>query len=108
MTFCFLQIIYISMEGSEVLIREFFYTSTPEAIAILILCILIENKFPDAFKGNSKRKKIKVSIDLSDWRQVVFLVIAVGVILLTPVINLLVSITYSFFVIYQIYRNYRR
>lgn len=96
------------MKGSDGLIRELFSTSTPDAIAILIVCILIENKFSDAFKGNGKCKKTRISIDLSDWRHCIFLLTVIGVILFTPGLNLAISMFYSFFVLYQVYKYYRK
>ena len=90
------------------LIREFFYTSTPAAIAILIVCILVENKFPQVFKDNGKSKKIRISIDLNDWRHFLFLLTSIFVIIFTPGLNLAVSMVYSFFVLQQIYRYYRK
>lgn len=94
------------MEGSDVLVREFFNTSTP--IAILILCVLIENTFPQVFKDKGKSKKIRISIDLSDWRHCLFLVTVIGLILFTPGLNLAISIVYILFALYQVYRYYRK
>lgn len=88
------------------LVRAFFNSSTPAAIAMLIICVLIENKFPDVFKDNGKGKKIRMSIDLTDWRHCLFLITAIGVILYTPGLNLVISISYSLFVLHQVYRYY--
>lgn len=96
------------MEGSDALVRGFFNVSTSMAVTIIILCVLVENAFPDVFKDNDKKKRIRISIDLNDWRHCLFLLTAIWVILFTPGLNLIISIFYSLFVLYQIYRYYRK
>lgn len=96
------------MEGSDALVRGIFNVSTSAAVTIIILCVLIENTFPQVFKKNDKGKKIRISIDPTDWRHCLFLLTAIGVILFTPGSNLIISIFYSLFILYQIYRYYRK
>lgn len=77
-------------------------------IVILLFCILIENSFPQIFQNNSDYKKVKISIDLSDWRHCIFLFTVIMMILFTPGLNLAISTIYSLFIIYQVYRYYRK
>lgn len=67
------------------MVRDFLNMSTPAAIAIVVICIVIENRFPEIFKDNTNGKRIKVSINLSDWRHSLFLLTSIGVIFLHQV-----------------------
>jgi len=96
------------MEGSDALVRGIFNVSTSMAITVIILCVLVENVFPDVFKDNDKKKRIRISIDPSDWRHCLFLITVIGLILFTPGLNLAISIFYSFFLLYQVYKYYRK
>ena len=108
MAFLFFVDYLYSMEGIDALVRGIFNVSTYMAVVILILCVLIENAFPDVFKDNDKKKRIRISIDPSDWRHCLFLLTAIGVVLFTPVLNFAIPIMYSLFVLYKIYRYYRK
>ncbi|MFL0270161.1 hypothetical protein [Candidatus Clostridium radicumherbarum] len=90
------------------MIKGFLAMSTPAAVLIIILCIFIENGFPEVFNDNTKGKRIKVSMDLSDWRHILLLIISVGVVIFTPGFNLIIAVLYTFFVLFQIYKYYRK
>ncbi len=68
----------------------------------------IENGFPEIFKNRGEDRKVKITIDLHDWRHCIVLIITIGVILFTPWLNIGISIVYSLFIIYQIYKYYRK
>lgn len=85
--------------------NEFYLVTTPAAIVNIVLCVIMENKFPDVFKDSDKKGRIKISIDTSDPTQRAMLIISIFLLLFTPIINLVLSFIYGGSIIIQVIKN---
>lgn len=88
--------------------NEFYMATTPSAVATILLCILIENKFPNVFKDSDKKGSIKISVDTSNPVQVAMLIITIYLLLFTPVINLIISFIYGINIIIEVIKNTKK
>ncbi|WP_102398910.1 hypothetical protein [Haloimpatiens massiliensis] len=82
--------------------NEFYLATTPSAIATILLCVIIENKFPQIFKDDNEKRKIKISVNTSDPIQGTMLIITIFVLLFTPYLNLIISFIYGSSIIIEV------
>lgn len=85
--------------------KEFYCATTPIAIAIIIMCVMIENKFFGDFEDDNTRERIKINIEIYNSMQRIMLLTLTLLLLFTPVVNLIISVIYGSLIIMQIIKN---
>lgn len=90
--------------------EQFYVSTTLLSITLFILCVIVQNKFPELFQEDENKKTmINIEVDLSNPRQSTWLVIIVTLVLFLPFFNWVISFIYAIYVIYTgyIHRNGR-
>ncbi|MBH1941100.1 hypothetical protein I5677_09375 [Mobilitalea sibirica] len=86
--------------------EELYVNTTIFSVTLFVLCVVVQNKFPDLFKENENEKTlINIEVDMSNPRQSTWLVIIVTLFLLLPFLNWTISLAYGVYVIYKGYAN---
>lgn len=82
--------------------NEFYLVTTQAAIVNIVLCVIMENKFPQIFKEDNEKCRIKISIDIYDPMQRVMLILGIVLLLFTPIVNLVISFIYGIGIIIEV------
>ncbi|WZL73398.1 hypothetical protein QBE52_01290 [Clostridiaceae bacterium 35-E11] len=86
--------------------EELYASTTLLSITLFILCVVVQNKFPEMFEEDENKKPmINIEVDLSDPIQNTLLLVAVILLLLLPYLNWIISLTYGAYVIYEAHTN---
>lgn len=86
--------------------EQFYVSTTVLSITLFILCVIVQNKFPDLFKENENEKTlINIEVDLSDPIQSTLLLIGLILVLFLPLLNWTISLAYGVYVVYKGYAN---
>lgn len=86
--------------------EQFYVSTTLLSITLFILCVIVQNKFPDLFKESENEKAlINIEVDLSEPIQSTSLLIGIIVVFFLPYLNWIISILYGAYVVYTGYTN---
>ncbi|KAJ51241.1 hypothetical protein BD780_003470 [Clostridium tetanomorphum] len=86
--------------------EELYVNTTIFGITLFILCVVVQNKFPELFEeDDNKKPMINIEVDLSNSRQSTWLIIVVTLVLLLPFLNWTISLLYGVYIIYTGYTH---
>lgn len=75
------------------MLTEFYFETTPPSILLILMCVIFQNVFCDAFKTREEAQFI-IDVNLSNSKQCFYFIITCTVILFTPILNVFISVVY--------------
>ncbi len=86
--------------------EELYVSTTLLSITLFILCVIVQNKFPELFQEDeNKGTLINIEIDMSNPKESTLFLIGLILVLFLPLLNWTISLAYGVYVVYKGYAN---